>query len=440
MDYQKEDYEQYEQDPQYQPSDGEGDGLNRDFTYDDYQKRQKKMTKPKKVILLVFVAVIVMGAAAVVIGVVSEYSLEFRKTSSGYVIALEQGGQPEDPPTIPPTLAEPPQEVLMPGDEDCIGTGTELMLAEETEAVNPVLTLPAIYEQVIGSVVSISTQTSTGTSGGTGIIMSEDGYIITNYHVIAGAISLEVTDWDNVTYQGVLVGDDDTSDLAVLKIDATGLTPAEFGSSQDVKVGDTVVAIGDPLGKELRGTMTDGIISAINRDLNINGREMTLMQTNAALNNGNSGGPLINQQGQVIGINTMKMSAYTQSASVEGLGFAIPIDQAKQIVDQLIEQGYVEGRPALGITGETLPPMAQTYYDLPSGVFVASVLEGSSAWDMGVEVGDVIFGIEGVAVRSMEEMNYIKNQFEAGDVVTLSVFRNGLEFQVDVQLMDRGAV
>ena len=203
-------------------------------------------------------------------------------------------------------------------------------------------------------------------------------------------------------------------------------------------MGDTVVAIGDPLGVTLRGTMTDGIISAINRDLTVNDRTMTLIQTNAALNNGNSGGPLINCYGQVIGINTMKMSNYYSSAaSVEGIGFAIPIDTAKPIIDELIEKGYVSGRPAIGIDGETLPATYRIYYRLPEGIYVTRVYASSDAAAKGISEGDIITAINDTQVSSMDQLNVVKNQFSAGDTVTLTVYRSGNYYTVEVILMDR---
>lgn len=179
--------------------------------------------------------------------------------------------------------------------------------------------------------------------------MSEDGYLITNFHVVSSAGTVEVLLSSGETYAAATVGGDETSDLMVLKIDAEKLTPAEFGASDTMEVGDSVVAIGDPLGTELRGTMTDGIICGIQRDILVEDRTMSLLQTNAALNSGNSGGPLVNMAGQVIGINTMKLSSnYT---AVEGIGFAIPISTAKPIVDELVEQGYVSGPAGLWLLG-----------------------------------------------------------------------------------------
>ena len=300
------------------------------------------------------------------------------------------------------------------------------------------LSLQEIYRRCIGSVVSIVTVTPSGKASGTGIIMSEDGYVITNHHVIESAQAVSVLTSDNQEYAASVVGSDETSDLAVLKVEAEGLQAAEFGDSSVLQVGDSVAAIGDPLGTALRGTMTDGIISAINRDLTVNDRTMSLIQTNAALNNGNSGGPLINCYGQVIGINTMKMSNfYSSSTTVEGIGFAIPIDTAKPIIDELIEKGYVSGRPAIGIDGETLPATYRIYYRLPEGIYVTRVYASSDAAAKGISEGDIITAINGIDVTTMEQLNRVKNQFTAGQTVTLTIYRSGSSYDVEIILMDR---
>lgn len=324
-----------------------------------------------------------------------------------------------------------------------LGSGTVLTISEtpdysesiESENPDGSLSLQEIYEKVIPSVVSITSTLSDGAATGTGIIMSEDGYIITNYHVIEDALSLSVLLQDDTEYTAALVGGDETSDLAVLKIDAEDLTPAEFGDSDKLRVGDEVVAIGDPLGTELRGTMTNGIISAINRDLVVDDRTMTLIQTNAALNSGNSGGPLINCYGQVIGINTMKISSYY--SAVEGLGFAIPISSAKPIIDELIESGYVSGRPAIGITILSgLSDTVRAYYDYPEGVIVQSVQENSYAAAQGLQPGDVITAMDGVAVTTADELQALLKNYNAGDTVRLTIWRDGETIDLGITLMD----
>ena len=288
------------------------------------------------------------------------------------------------------------------------------------------MALQDIYTKNIPSVVSIRCDTISGTSTGTGVILTADGYIVTNAHVVEGAASLSVQLTDNRVFQAEIIGSDEVSDLAVLHIQAEELTPVEFGDSESLRVGDTVVAIGDPLGMELRGTYTDGIISAINRDVSMDGRTMTLIQTNAALNSGNSGGPLINCYGQVIGINTIKISTFTRSsASVEGLGFAIPSTTVKDIVDQLLSQGYVSGRPTLGLEGETLSLFYQRYYHLPDGMFLTKVIDGSSADLAGIEEGDILLSVDDIRVTAMDELNGVLYSHQVGDTVTVSIYRGG---------------
>ena len=313
-----------------------------------------------------------------------------------------------------------------------LGSGTVLNI---TESDGTELPLQDIYKKVIPSVVSITAMGDSGTSTGTGIIMSKDGYIITNYHVVSTAKQVAVLLTSGEEYVASKVGGDETSDLMVLKIEAQDLTPAEFGDSDTAEVGDTVVAIGDPLGTELRGTMTDGIICGIQRNISVEDRTMTLIQTNAALNSGNSGGPLVNMEGQVIGINTMKIaSSYT---AVEGIGFAIPIASAKPIVDELVDKGYVTGRPAFGFTVETLEAQVMLFYDLPGRLCIRSVEDNSDAYVKGIREGDIITAIEGVEVSSTDEFNRIKNQYVAGDELTLTIYRNGSSYDVSVKLMDR---
>ena len=359
----------------------------------------------------------------------------------------EQAEQPIPSPSASAQTetAAPQQTTQQPTQGAYVGSGTKLNIVSSQESSDTTfsdeegaLCLQDIYSSVIDSVVSISSMTSSGTSSGTGIIMSSDGYVITNHHVITGALVISVLTNDNQEYEAALVGSDEMSDLAVLKIDARGLQAAEFGDSSKLRVGDSVVAIGDPLGVQLRGTMTNGIISAINRDLTVGDRTMTLIQTNAALNNGNSGGPLINCYGQVIGINTVKMSSYyTATASVEGLGFAIPISVAKPIIDELIENGYVAGRPAIGISGDSLPSYYRTYYRLPDGVYVTSVNEGSDAKAKGIREGDIVTAINGEKICSIDELNTVKNQYAAGDEVTLTIYRSGTYYEVTVTLVDQ---
>ena len=307
-------------------------------------------------------------------------------------------------------------------------------LAEQEDT----LTLREIYIKCSPSVVSITSESRSGSSSGSGVIFSEDGYVVTNYHVIENGESYTVLLADERSQPARLVGSDPTSDLAVLQVNATDLTPAEFGNSDDVYVGDGVVAIGDPLGVEFRGTMTNGIVSAINRNVNVNGRTMNLIQTNAALNSGNSGGPLINSCGQVIGINTIKIGAFTDSAGVEGLGFAIPSAVVKDIVSQILDQGYVSGRPFLGITGERLSVFYQRYYRLPAGLYVTAVAEGSSAADVGIVPGDILLSIDGTNIRTQNELDTALYHYAAGDQMDIVIYRSGYTMQATLTLAELG--
>lgn len=292
-----------------------------------------------------------------------------------------------------------------------------------TEAAG--LTLQEIYVKCIPSVVSITSEYRGGTSTGTGVILTDDGYIVTNHHVIENGEQITVQLTDDRVCAAWLVGTDKTSDLAVLKIDTDSLTCAEFGNSDLLRVGDSVVAIGDPLGVEYRGTMTDGIVSAINRDVTVDGRTMCLIQTNAALNSGNSGGPLIDCYGQVVGINTLKIGSFVDRAGVEGLGFAIPSSTVKTIVDQLISQGYVSGRPTLGLSGETLSAFYQHYYRLPAGLLITQVESLGPADQAGLLPGDVLVTLGDTAVSDMNTLNAVLSACEIGDTIRATVYRSG---------------
>ncbi len=296
-------------------------------------------------------------------------------------------------------------------------------------------TFQEIYDKCIPSIVSIRTSIKNSGSTGTGVILTEDGYIVTNYHVIEGGFRVDVALEDGRSYQALLVGGDQTNDLAVLKIDAAGLTPAEFGSSDLLRVGDPALAIGNPLGEELHGTMTEGIISAINRNVRSDGNTMTLLQTSAALNSGNSGGALINAYGQVVGITNMKMmSDYN---TIEGLGFAIPSSTTKAVVDALLADGHLGGRPTIGITGSALSSEDAELGELVPGVYVATVDEKSDAWTQGMRAGDVITHCQGNTVTSVEDINAIKEGMVAGDSLSFTVYREGAYIDMDVLLMER---
>ena len=294
------------------------------------------------------------------------------------------------------------------------------------------LSLQEIYDKNIPSVASIICDSGTGT----GVVLSEDGYIVTNCHVVEGAKTITVLLTDEREFEATLVGADAISDLAVLHIEAEDLQPAELGDSGVLDVGDSVAAIGDPLGVELRGTMTNGIVSAINRDVSTGGRTLTLIQTNAALNSGNSGGPLINCYGQVVGINTMKISVFTDSSGVEGIGFAIPSTTVRDIVSQLITQGYVSGRPSLGLTGEAVTSFDQYYFRLPAGLYISAVEDGSPAQLAGVEEGDVLVKVGDSRISGGADLETALYNYEVGDIVTIVIVRGGKYYQTDLTLTE----
>lgn len=294
------------------------------------------------------------------------------------------------------------------------------------------LTAQEVYAKVNPATVLVVAQTGESASIGTGVIMTEDGYVITNAHVISGGESCWVMlagGWD---YDAELVGFDADQDIAVLKlVDAEGLPTVEFGDSELAEVGDQVYAIGNPLGVELRGTMTEGIISAINRNVELEGRTLNVLQTTAALNNGNSGGPLINRYGQVIGINTLKMSGTgaPDEATVEGLGFALPISSAYFVINDIIGSGKYHGTPVLGIM---VSAMETDNGD--SLVMAISVSEGSSAEEAGVLPGDIILAVDGRSVQTTAELMAIRRGHAVGDTMTLTLLRDGNSFDVDVVL------
>lgn len=258
---------------------------------------------------------------------------------------------------------------------------------------------------------------------GSGIIISTDGYIVTNQHVIDGAqeVSIILNTGDEITAQ--IIGQDVKTDLAVLKIDTDKtLTAAVLGDSTSVQVGELAVAIGNPMGQEFSGSVTAGIISAVNRTMTIENRTYNLLQTDAAINSGNSGGALINQYGEVIGINSVKLS----ESGVEGMGFAIAISEAKPIIDDLMSNGYVTGRPLVGIS------VQETKY----GLFVASVQENSGAADAGLQEGDLIISVDGQKVSSTTEINDLRDQKKPGDTMVFRVLRDGEQIDANVVLTE----
>ena len=390
-------------------------------------------TKPPKshsgLIAALLAVIIVLGGLVSALGLVNIKL--FRQVSNVPTNNDENIGFIQDA-TEDPTVASVPEAAAVPNAGDI-----SVQLNQAPEAIENIpqaggLSLQEIYSKNIDSVVSIVC--NNGASTGTGVVLSENGYIVTNAHVVENATAVEVLFTDKRTLSASPVGLDVISDLAVLKVDATDLKAAEFGDSSSLQVGDAVVAIGDPLGVELRGTMTDGIVSAINRDITTEGRTMTLIQTNAALNSGNSGGPLLNCYGQVIGINTMKIGDYMNVNGVEGLGFAIPSTTVKEIVDQLIAQGYVSGRPTIGITGQEISTFDQMYYRIPQGIYITEVAAGSDAEAKGIHPGDILLQFDGARITNSQALKNALYAHSAGDTVNIVIYRNGNQYSVDIIL------
>ncbi|MCI8423203.1 MAG: trypsin-like serine protease [Lawsonibacter sp.] len=301
------------------------------------------------------------------------------------------------------------------------GTGVVVNLLPPGERA---LSYRQIYQKSIPSRVSVEAESSTEYSSGTGVVLTQDGYIITNAHVVAGARAVRVALHDNRVLSASLVGFDAVEDLAVLKVEAEGLTPAEFGDSYALQPGDPVAALGDPLGYQ--ASITDGIVSALDREVEVEGITMTLIQTSAAINFGNSGGPLLNEYGQVVGITTIKI--VTDDGSAEGLGFAIPSQRVKYVVDTLIDGREVRVG-VFGFTVSTLPTEE-------GGLRLIDVNKRSDAWAKGLRTGDILTAANGQPIASTRDLSRLKQTMGAGDAITLTYMRDGVSHQVEVELVD----
>ena len=332
-------------------------------------------------------------------------------------------------------------------------TGTANINTEQISLLDYSDTSVGVAQKVLPSIVGIKVTYSvnsifygnqgTASAEGSGVIISDDGYILTNNHVVNSASSSSFYELgkaskitvmlynDDTEYEAEIVGTDEQTDLAVIKIDKTGLTAAELGDSDSVQVGEFCMAIGNPLG--LGSTVTDGIISAVDREVtDEDNNSYTAIQTNAAINSGNSGGALVNSKGQVIGINTLKVSG----DGVEGVGFAIPINSTKDIYSQLIEYNKVK-RPYLGIGGIEVDSDTAKANNLTEGIYVKTLGNFSAAEKAGIKVGDVIVKADGKEVKTMDELNEIKNQKQIGDKITLTIWRNGKTQDIDVTLQEQ---
>ena len=307
------------------------------------------------------------------------------------------------------------------------------------------LTAQEVYGINVDAVCGIATEVTTNVFGqtastavvGSGFVLTEDGYVVTNNHVVEGTDNVSVKLHDGSTYPAEVVGGDSLSDVALLKIEAEGLSHVAVGDSDAIAVGEGCIAIGNPLG-ELTFTMTGGYVSALPREINISGKPISMFQTDAAINAGNSGGPLFNMAGNVIGITSAKISGITGSgASIEGVGFAIPINEALRVVYDLQEYGYVRGRAFLGVTVKELDAATADTYGLPVGPIVQSVVADSCADKAGIAVKDIILAFNGRNVKTYTQLMSALNKCSAGDEVTLRIYRAGAELDVTLTLDER---
>lgn len=303
------------------------------------------------------------------------------------------------------------------------------------------MTAAEVYAANVNSTVGITTQVTTNYWGyttqsaasGSGFIYTSDGYILTNYHVIESASSIKVTLYDGTSYDAQLIGYDESNDVAVLKIDATGLTPVTIGDSDNLNVGDSVIAIGNPLG-ELTFSLTSGAVSALDREVTLSSNvTMKLIQTDCAINSGNSGGALFNLYGEVIGITNAKYSGSSSSgASIDNIGFAIPINTVRSIVDSIIEKGYI-AKPYIGVMVSDVSDEAINY-GTPAGAAVASVTEGSPAEKAGLQANDIITAVDGKEISGKSDLSSVISDHEVGDTLTLTVYRQGQTLTVTVEI------
>lgn len=402
---------------------------NNEFNYtssDEFKQINKKSSKFGSNFILPFISGIL--GASLILGIGFGVPEVKNKLFNGITIKQEN-------------LATKQQNTIQSNNSEYNATLMDIAEYSETSVAVAEKVLPS----VVGITVTYNVQSAFGGSAeaqaaGSGIIITEDGYIITNNHVISSESSTsyyQITEAtaiqvhlygesEDTLYEAKVIGSDETTDLAVLKIDKDNLTPIEIGDSDNLRSGEFVMAIGNPMG--MNSSVTAGIISALNREITSEGKTFVTIQTDAPINAGNSGGALVNSRGELIGINTLKLS------SGEGIGFAIPINSSIPIIDQLIEYGTVK-RPYIGITGSTLDESTAKRYNVPEGVYVEEILEDGPA-EGKLEVGDIITEAEGTKVTSISEINNVKNNYEIGDEFTLKVYRNNNYINVKITLAE----
>ena len=420
-------------------ADSSKSGEHYKWNYEDYQQAPKaegkhagkKKNKGLKVFAGIMCAILCVGVVS--LAGYGTYALVSNQQDQQSAEATTEGTDEQNQSSTTLVLNDKPSTSNSSASVD-LSEG-ELTITERAEKVLP---------STVGIVSYIQNQQSIfggEQSQGSGIIISADGYIVTNEHVISGATSIKVVLQDDSEYNATLVGSDERTDLAVLKIDATGLTPAEFGNSDQMQIGEQVIAIGNPGGLELAGTVTVGYVSAVNRSITTtNGNTVNCVQTDAAINPGNSGGALVNTYGQVIGINSQKIAA----TDYEGIGFAISINEAQPIINDLIQYGYVRGRVVMGITMQMIDQTYAAIYGYQPGIGVVSVEAGSPAEEAGLVAGDIITAIDGQSITTQEELNSLLEQYSPGDTITLTVYRqsvrgDGQELSMELTFAEAGA-
>ena len=420
-------------------ADSSKSGEHYKWNYEDYQQTPKaegkhagkKKNKGLKVFAGIMCAILCVGVVS--LAGYGTYALVSNQQDQQSAEATTEGTDEQNQSSTTLVLNDKPSTSNSSASVD-LSEG-ELTITERAEKV---------LHSTVGIVSYIQNQQSIfggEQSQGSGIIISADGYIVTNEHVISGATSIKVVLQDDSEYNATLVGSDERTDLAVLKIDATGLTPAEFGNSDQMQIGEQVIAIGNPGGLELAGTVTVGYVSAVNRSITTtNGNTVNCIQTDAAINPGNSGGALVNTYGQVIGINSQKIAA----TDYEGIGFAISINEAQPIINDLIQYGYVRGRVVMGITMQMIDQTYAAIYGYQPGIGVVSVEAGSPAEEAGLVAGDIITAIDGQSITTQEELNTLLEQYSPGDTITLTVYRqsvrgDGQELSMELTFAEAGA-
>lgn len=399
-------------------------GNNNPMAAYNVEPPQKKQSGGAKIVAIALACVLVGGIGGG-LGVHTYLNRNVVPSASAEESAME---------SAPTASAEP---------EETAPAFNNMVIDVTTNSSATSMTPQNVYEEYVNAVVAISNESTTNifgqqattASSGSGFIISKDGYIVTNNHVVENAQTLTVMMTSGEEYEAHLIGADAENDVALIKIEGEDFPTVSIGDSNDIQVGQQVCAIGNPLG-ELTNTMTVGYVSALDREINENGTPINMFQTDCAINSGNSGGPIFDMHGNVVGITTAKYSSngYSSSASIEGIGFCIPVNDAMDIVGDLLQYGYVKGRPALGISCRAISSTVTQYYRLPSGIGVEVVEEGSAAANAGIQEGDIITAVDGTEVTSVTDFKTLLKKYSAGDTAVLSIYRGAEDGTLELEV------